>query len=84
MLDHYLHTAHGAHLAPYPGREVIVLPEPRERVIPEVLAGKPDALSWLQDEYQPYQLMHTRSNYQRMSGDNERHVDLKGGAGAGA
>jgi tetratricopeptide (TPR) repeat protein len=52
MLDHYLHTAHRAHLVLYPGREAIVLPEPRELVIPEVFVGKAQALSWLEAEYQ--------------------------------
>ena len=52
MLDHYLHTAHGTHLVLYPGRDFIELPEPRERVIPEVFASKGHALSWLEAEYQ--------------------------------
>jgi tetratricopeptide (TPR) repeat protein/transcriptional regulator with XRE-family HTH domain len=52
MLDHYLHTAHRAHLVLYPGREVIVLPEPRRQVRPEVFVSKGHALSWLEAEYQ--------------------------------
>jgi tetratricopeptide (TPR) repeat protein/transcriptional regulator with XRE-family HTH domain len=52
LLDHYLHTAHRAQLVLYPGRDAIELPEPCERVMPEVLAGKGPALSWLEAEYQ--------------------------------
>ena len=52
LLDHYLHTARGAHQVLYPGRDDIALPEPHERVIPEAMVSNRHALSWLEAEYQ--------------------------------
>ena len=52
MLDHYLHTAHLAHLVLYPGRELISLPAAADGVIPETFGGKAAALDWLEAEYQ--------------------------------
>ena len=52
LLDHYLHTAHRAQQVLYPGRDAIVLPEPRQQVIPEVFGSKGPALCWLEAEYQ--------------------------------
>ncbi len=52
LLDHYLHTAHAAHLVLYPGREVIDPGAPLALVAPEALATKAAALAWLQAEFQ--------------------------------
>ena len=52
MLDHYLHTAHQAHLVLYPGRELISLPARRRRRAPETFGGKASALAWLEAENQ--------------------------------
>src|SRR5215472_14982680 len=52
MLDHYLHTAHLAHLVLYPGRQRVDLGRPRALMTPEGFAAKPFALAWLRAEYQ--------------------------------
>jgi tetratricopeptide (TPR) repeat protein/transcriptional regulator with XRE-family HTH domain len=52
MLDHYLHTAHRAHLVLYPGRELIDLNECASGAAPETFGGKASALAWLETEYQ--------------------------------
>ena len=52
LLDHYLHTAHEAHLVLYPGREVIGPGTPLGLVTPEALATKAAALAWLDAELQ--------------------------------
>ena len=52
MFDHYLHTAHRAHLVLYPGRELIALDAAAPGVTPESFGGKSSALAWLEAEYQ--------------------------------
>ena len=52
LLDHYLHTAHAAHLVLYPGREVIDPGTPLAVVTPEALGTKAAALAWLEAEFQ--------------------------------
>jgi tetratricopeptide (TPR) repeat protein len=52
ILDHYLHTARGAHQVLYPGRELIGLDAPSDGVTPETFGGKASALAWLESEYQ--------------------------------
>ncbi len=52
LLDHYLHTAYGAQLVLYPGRELIDLGMPFASVTPEPFATKAAALAWLEAEYQ--------------------------------
>ncbi|HEX9109190.1 MAG TPA: tetratricopeptide repeat protein, partial [Longimicrobiales bacterium] len=52
MLDHYLHTAHRAHVVLYPGRQRVDLGRPRALATPEGFAAKPFALAWLRAEYQ--------------------------------
>jgi transcriptional regulator with XRE-family HTH domain/tetratricopeptide (TPR) repeat protein len=52
LLDHYLHTAHHAHVVLYPGRELIALPAAAAGVTPETFGGKAAALAWLEAENQ--------------------------------
>ncbi|MGH3279485.1 MAG: ATP-binding protein [Trebonia sp.] len=52
MLDHYLHTAHRAHRALYPGRELIDVGGCASGVTPRAFSGKASALAWLEAEYQ--------------------------------
>jgi transcriptional regulator with XRE-family HTH domain/tetratricopeptide (TPR) repeat protein len=52
LLDHYLHTAHQAHVVLYPGRELIALPPAAAGVAPETFGGKAAALAWLEAENQ--------------------------------
>jgi tetratricopeptide (TPR) repeat protein/DNA-binding XRE family transcriptional regulator len=51
-LDHYLHTAHRAHVVLYPGRELMALPPAASGVAPESFGGKASALAWLEAENQ--------------------------------
>jgi transcriptional regulator with XRE-family HTH domain/tetratricopeptide (TPR) repeat protein len=52
LLDHYLHTAHRAHVVLYPGRELIALPPAAAGVTAETFGGKAAALAWLEAENQ--------------------------------
>ena len=52
LLDHYLHTAHAAHLVLYPGREVTDPGTPLAVVAPEAPGTKAAALAWLEAEFQ--------------------------------
>ncbi len=51
-LDHYLHTAHHAHVVLYPGRELMALPPAAAGVGAESFGGKASALAWLEAENQ--------------------------------
>jgi tetratricopeptide (TPR) repeat protein/DNA-binding XRE family transcriptional regulator len=51
-LDHYLHTAHHAHLVLYPGRELMTPPPAAAGVTAESFGGKASALAWLEAENQ--------------------------------
>ncbi|HEY2579932.1 MAG TPA: tetratricopeptide repeat protein [Streptosporangiaceae bacterium] len=51
MLDHYLHTAHKAALLLSPGRDPLVLPQPKPAVVPESFTGGNQALAWFEAEH---------------------------------
>ncbi len=51
MLDHYLHTAHGAAMLLNPHRDLLDPPAAGPGVTPETLADRPQALVWFDAEY---------------------------------
>jgi hypothetical protein len=51
-LDHYLQSAYAARVLLYPGHDTIRIDPPLPGVAPEAFSSKPDALSWLDAEYQ--------------------------------
>jgi DNA-binding SARP family transcriptional activator/tetratricopeptide (TPR) repeat protein len=51
MLDHYLHTAHGADLLLYRHGETIVLDPPQPGVAPERLGNQDQAMAWFTAEH---------------------------------
>jgi transcriptional regulator with XRE-family HTH domain len=52
VLDHYLQSAYAARVLLYPGHDTIRIDPPLPGVTPEAFASEPDALSWLDAEYQ--------------------------------
>jgi len=52
VLDHYLHTAHGAALLINPARDAITRTQSRPGVAPEHLTDYQQAMTWLQAEHQ--------------------------------
>ena len=50
MLDHYLHTAHAAAGLLCPGRDLLILPAPRDGTRPEPPAAGAEALAWFAAE----------------------------------
>jgi tetratricopeptide (TPR) repeat protein len=52
VLDHYLHTAHRAHVVLYPGRVPIDVGTPLRLAAPQDFAAKAVALAWLEAEHQ--------------------------------
>jgi DNA-binding SARP family transcriptional activator/tetratricopeptide (TPR) repeat protein len=51
LLDHYLHTAHGADLLLYRHGEPIALPDPQPGVSVEHLGGRDEAMAWFTAEH---------------------------------
>jgi DNA-binding SARP family transcriptional activator/tetratricopeptide (TPR) repeat protein len=51
LLDHYLHTAHGADLLLYRHGETVALPEPQPGVSAERLGGRDQAMAWFTAEH---------------------------------
>lgn len=51
LLDHYLHTAHGAYLLLHPQRDPVNLPPPRPGTTSQRLADHPAAVQWFTAEH---------------------------------